>query len=249
MLTLLRFEFRKLLRMKAFYICFIISFALLFLTLYTTKLFYDGFSDYFIPPTNFSMVQEAISNSSILLILAILTSIYVCDDFSNGTIKNIIGKGYSRNNIFLSKYIVSTIYSILFVIIAYLVSCLLGIIFWDNYASITSLEFSSLLIQLLLVIAYNSIYFTLAFKFTKNGICIALNILGPTIVSLITMFLDAIVDKDNFTTNKYWIDSIMSSIQYGEILKEDLITSLIAGSIYIVISLAISWYIARIKEF
>lgn len=249
MKKLLQFELRKLFKMKSLYICLLICIGSLVLTISTTKLIYDSFLDNFLPPNSFEMVRSSISSSNLIIISCIFTTLYVCDDFSNGTIKNICSKGYTRTNIYLSKYIISTLIIIIFSIVSMIFTYIFGLILWNNHVNVSSLELISILVQILIMIAYNTFFFTISYKFEKTGTGIALNLVGPIVITLMTILIDELLKIDNFSINSYWIESLFLPLQQGEIKLDKIITPIITSIIYILGLGFINYQISKKKQF
>ncbi len=117
---LFRFEFRKLFRQKSFYICGCVLIGLILLTAITLNMIYSlsqgnmeaggvtvSASDDGFLYTGIYMLVGAVSSSNFTIVLAIFLSLFVCSDYTNGTLKNIIARGYSRTRIYAVKYMVS----------------------------------------------------------------------------------------------------------------------------------------------
>ena len=100
--NLIKFEFRKLFKSKSFYICLLICIGLVLLSGLTTKIMVES-REVIDLPSKYSMLQGAVSFGNITLISAIYTALFVCEDESSNTLKNIYAKGYTRGNVFISK--------------------------------------------------------------------------------------------------------------------------------------------------
>ena len=97
MMNLLRLEFRRLFRAKSFYICLAISLVMIIISAATTKMllnmasseeFGEAFGSMLQTPTSFSLLKSTAS-SSLTMVLAIFLSIFVTEDYTADTIKNI----------------------------------------------------------------------------------------------------------------------------------------------------------------
>lgn len=129
MLKLLKFEFHKLIRQKSTYICILIPFIFLFLGILINKLIY--MNDNAQIPTTINILKISLATTNLTLILAIFIAINVTEDYTEQTIKNIYGKGYSREFVYLTKYIIIILYTLINVIIIYLSSLLICNIFFE----------------------------------------------------------------------------------------------------------------------
>ena len=135
MKALLKFELRKLLRNKAFFICLGIAVALITISLLINKVIFDSglieYAEQEIPEeyaeqyaeslsalkesfNGIMMLKNLLANTSNLLnntlvISGITISLIVCEDFTGDTIKNIYSKGYSRTQVYFAKLVSSLI--------------------------------------------------------------------------------------------------------------------------------------------
>ena len=75
------------------------------------------------------VLQQIFSGHFVGLILAVIVSIFVVREFGTGAIKNLVGKGYSRSTIFLSKLLSTVVLSMVFQVAAAMISILIGIPF------------------------------------------------------------------------------------------------------------------------
>ena len=201
---LFRFETRKIIRQKSFYICFGISFLILVLNAIIMKISAnDAGNDIVFSPVKFSM--SAIVGSSFIMLLGIFTALYCCDDVSNNTMKNIYSKGYSRAKVFFAKYIVSLSASLIVAIAFFLISFMLGKVLGNADEAITGTFAGSIILQLLVVVGYHAVYFSLAMIIGKVGGSVALNIVGPMLVFTVLSLLASLL-KIDFDFSEFWLD-------------------------------------------
>ena len=132
MKNLIKFEFRKLFKSCTFYICG--SLAAFFVTINILSTYISEVSIGEMPTGSIclSFIQTAINNSNFTLLSAIFVSIFVCADQAGKTIKTIYAKGYSRTEVYFSKYIVSLIATIICVLVAYIFSALFSFSIWSK---------------------------------------------------------------------------------------------------------------------
>lgn len=106
MRKLLQFEFRKLRQQKSFYICCFLLIVFVLLSALLNKIILEHSADPIQAPTGTDGITSALASGNITLIIGIFTALFVCEDFTDGIIKNIYAKGYSRNKVYFSKLIV-----------------------------------------------------------------------------------------------------------------------------------------------
>lgn len=77
------------------------------------------------------VLQQMISNSA-AIIMAVFAAIFVIGEYGTGAVKNIVGKGYAREKIFLAKYI-ATVAACLVILALTVVFTVLagGVIMWS----------------------------------------------------------------------------------------------------------------------
>lgn len=234
MLNMIRYEYRRLFQKKSFYICLIITLAVMvfqFLLLISQEYYdypsvvgddfgilnYDNYRisgiEYFV--RNYSpefYAVQATNNSGtgsiIFMIVAIFTSIFICEDRQLGTIKNIYSKGYARYQVFLSEFLTSGTAAAMIYISALLLSFILGLCTGAKIGSVnmteqTNMDWTAFLIgnysdseavkldsyvllifgQLLGILALNGLFIVFAELFKQTGGAIAMNIFIPSLIS------------------------------------------------------------------
>lgn len=250
---LLKFEFRKLFRQKSFYICGAILVGLLLITTVSINFLMDinnqmiqtgdgsvsmgieGYADY----NGLKMVTCALSECNISIFLAVILSLYICSDYTNDTLKNVIAKGYSRVSIYASKFIVSMVTVTIYTVFCWLAAFVSGTAFWgvgtlDEGATAGSFILA-LFVQLLIIYAYTAVFFFLCVLLRKTSGSIAVGILAPLVINLLLTFLDALFHKKNFQLSDYWLDSLLAQSN-GACLPSEIVTrGIICSLIYFVV--------------
>ena len=165
---------------------------------------------------------------------------YICyGGWTSGTLKNICAKGYNRLNIFFSKYIISLCATLIISLMCVLFAYLFGLCAFEHIKP-TENVFAIFIGQLLGIIAYHAIFFTVAYSIPKLGASIALCILGPSVISLLFSLADVGIDsaiKDNeITFSNYWLSNIFTNFA-GTTNHELVVSGYVLLIIYIAISL------------
>ena len=107
MKKLLTLEFRKLSRQKSFYVCGALAVAFVFLSAALTKLIVQNSEDATMTlPSAVDTLASALQGANATLLIGIFTALFVCGDHSDGTIKNIYAKGYTRTSVYFAKFAV-----------------------------------------------------------------------------------------------------------------------------------------------
>ena len=260
---LFRFEFRKLFRQKSFYICGCVLIGLILLTAVTLNMIYSlsqgnmeaggvtvSASDDGFLYTGIYMLVGAVSSSNFTIVLAVFLSLFVCSDYTNGTLKNIIARGYSRTRIYAVKYMVSLAATTFYTIVCWLTGFLAGTAFWEigSLSGTTGDLIVSLLLQLLGNFAYTSLFFLIAVLFKKTGGSIAVGIIGPLVLSMIISLADTLTHKKSFDFADYWLDNCMVETETDLMASNMIIRCLVCFVIYAVLFYVISIFVGKRTE-
>lgn len=197
MKNLLRFEYRKLFHSVSFYICGGITVLIALLNIFTLKATENiadslmaGLSS--VLGSSYNGVQLMVTcsgNISYTLLFPIAISIFLCADFTEGTIRNIIGRGYSRTQVFFAKLISGATIATAFYLLGLIVSLILGTIIW-GFGSFSSVSFLSILVQLIGLISFSAMFSLLCFVFRKVGGALTLGIFTDMIFSILCKVID-----------------------------------------------------------
>lgn len=248
---LLKFEFRKLFRQKSFYICGAILVGLLLFmsaALYAAEGFSMASTDGGISVevdenagfgfNGLEMLVSSLANSSFSVVLAVFLALFICNDHTNDTLKNIIARGYSRLSIYASKFMVSLAAATIYVACCWLCSFLSGTFFWgvgtlDNGSAADFI--AVLAAQLLLIYAYTAVFFFLSVLLRKNASSISMCILGPMVLELVLNILDMVFKDKSFYFVDYWLDSILINISAASVPSDILTRSVICSVLYLAV--------------
>lgn len=167
-------------------------------------------------------VSEITSGGFEIIFIAVFICIWVVSEYSNGAIKNMVGKGYSREKVFLSKYISTAASVVIMNLILFLVMLLVG------FAVVGTKEvsggffrdfFSYVGVQLLLSVAFSGILVAVC-EFTRSiaaGITISmfLVIFSTLILNGVDLLLQTL--HLDVKASTYWIMNVISDCPMGAI--------------------------------
>lgn len=247
MKNLVRFEFHRLVRMKSLYFCFLACVVMLFLNAVLANVSADAAEEAGqAADTAFSFAKGGISSAVFGTISGIFVALYACDDSANDTIKNIYGKGYSRGNVYFSKYLASLTACLIYGVLIILLSFGVGFIFFQvgepqgNYIV-------DILLQLLIVVAYHALFFMISSSIGKIGITIAINIILPMVISLLLTAGDAALNWD-FKLASLWLDSGLSTLGAATVSAQGYAVTISISVCYTAIFLLLGHLLQRKKE-
>lgn len=251
MIEILKFELRKLLRMKSLYVCAILILSVSFSSILMTRL---GDAVFNVQGDDRTSMWYCVlsASSDIKIPLAVFISLYALCDMGNDTLKNIISRGYSRTYIFLSQLIVVVMVSVGFFVLCEVSDIAFGAIFLKAEKADGRL-WGSIFLQLAAIVAYGGFYFGIASLFKGIGGAIATAVLSDVMVMPILFGVgDALIIKyfkdSKFRISTYWLGNILSDSMTLELTNKIVATALIGSAAYFVIFVAIGYLIARRRE-
>lgn len=239
--NLLKFEFRKLFRSKAFFICLALSAVGVFIVSLTNFFLLKAFSDDVSGEmTALNLLKDLSSNY--VLLSAIFISIFVTEDYSSETIKNVYSKGFARPAVFWSKYVASLAGCMAFVLVTAVLQVFLGAVVFDGIGKAGHNYALSLITTLLLLATYHAIFFALAIALRKTGAAIALAILGPSGVDLALTLVDTIIKgKLKFTLSNYWLPGRLSALMDYDVAGKEIVAGVIVAVLFTAAALIASF--------
>ena len=213
---LLRFELRKLTHRKTLYIASAITFIAAFSLVSATveNLLYEEM-DFMVSSLTFGqMLASAMSSVSgetgeIMFLGAIVVGLVFCDDYSGGTIKLIVSRGYSKVAIYTAKAVNILICAFTMSFIAPLVGAFLGCAVNGVNLSLGGFGDAAseygLFASLAMSIAALFIFMLIGVLVKKSGAVIAIGVGGIYLSQILILIIELFLD--------------MGGMEYEEILK------------------------------
>lgn len=185
---LIKFELIKMFKQISFYICggCILLFSVLSVCIgiFTKNVFGDLVSLFGEMPSGYKYTVSAINSCNYTVILAIVICIGICVDYSRKTFKNIWARGFTRTQVFIAKEVSAVVAALIYGISSMLVSFALSSIVFGVGNNWDGITFVALLMQLVICVAFASVFVSIAF-FVKNlAAALVISILGVSLVSL-----------------------------------------------------------------
>ncbi len=245
--NMLKFEFRRLIKSKVFLLCLIVSALGVIVVSVTTKLFIAGMTDgdsgkvYAL-----DLLKNLASNYSLLA--AIFVTLFVCEDYTSETIKNIYSKGYTRPCVFWSKYLSSLAGCLSFILLNIVMEFLLGVIFFDGIGKAGQNYALSILTIILLLLAYHAMYFAFGISIRKTGGAIALSILAPTGIELLLTLADTVYKNKKFSFFDYWISGRLSAMMDANVAGKEIVAGVIIAVVVIGAFVTASYFVNEQRD-
>ena len=245
MFNIIKADFYKFLKSKTVYVSLIV--ALLFATLFVVATYFGvqqmgqpgGPPVGAIATNTRGLLFSAIDSNIVIMLVAVMTSIFVSAEYSTGIIKDTVSSGKSRTKIFLSKLIVTAVGASLILTVNVVYQTFFGLLFLEYGTIFNTSEFllilKTLLSAMMVVIAFNTLFATLTTAFKTLGASLASNIglimFGGLIfylISLISDFFENITD--------YWLADNLSKVVQNAMLNTYDFKPLIIALSYLAIS-------------
>ena len=236
MKRLIKLQLRNIFHNKVFYVCTGISLLLTVVFVFVGSLISKDSS-------TTTVLQGAIGtiNSGVDTLGMIFITIFCTFDFSEGTAKNIIARGYTKVQFLFSKYIASLIGILAMDLILIIVQFILYFKNGLGYEASMPLQ---LFVGMFRIVAYTVLYGTVAFILEKTSSAVIANLFAPNVLSLALITADTNL-KVNMS--KYWIDSVATKFVDKPIMANAGFP-LVMYIIYIVLFVLIGIYFARGKD-
>lgn len=237
MRKLLKFELRKLRKSKSFWVCNIVIAGMILLNIVSAKsvMSDNGLVERY---TTYEALKNFVSYGMLSMMMAIFTAIFVCEDFAGGTIKNIFSRGYKRTDVYISKYIVTTIASLNFCMVSIISILIFGNMLLEGNVQVDRKCIESILTQLVILISYNTLFFVISVLSGQVGMSVAFNIMGPSLIGLGLALVDSFLKLEKFKLGDYWLEKLLVNMQSNTFDSKTVGMSL---CISIVFALAVSF--------
>ena len=235
-----RFNIHNLFKQKSFYICTIVLLALSILTTVAEVVAAKLITHKSLILNSNDVITSFLSASSFELFVAIFIALFFTLDVSNGTMKNIIARGFSRESVFKSKFVVIMFGVTLMFIISFILSYIVTFAVGGKIVMLNSDTLGKIGINYLNIIGIASVYTLISSLVSKaSGALVAsilTNFLAPTVLFTIDTLLKL---NTNISISKFWISNATNNKG---------ITVIIICVAYIVISYILGIIISRRKE-
>jgi len=252
MVNLLKADFFRLFKSKSFYICALVSAGLFGLGILIIDWTYKAANVDIVsfPYENgLSYGITSFMEGTAHTITAIFVAIFATADFSHGTMKNVVSKGFSKVYIFLSKLIVLIVANYIIVFVTFIAGTICAWIVTGEFGSLSG-DFGKYIlgttgIELYLYIALIALMLMVSMSIRNLGGAIAINVLGilsfeSTLFALFEFMVDNKIKFSEF--------SLMYNTSFYRMMgasSSDYIRSLIVGAVFLVASVLLGIYIFK----
>lgn len=187
-------------------------------------------------------VLQAANNGSLAMIGGVVIAIFVCSEYSQGTIKNIVARGYSRTKIYFAKFIAVSVMISAMYLVAIIFGALFGLLFFGFSSPADMSWIGSLVVQLIASIALGAFAFFMSAVFKKMAPAIILILVIPTVLQLILLLFDVFAGTN---ISDYWISSVYSSLCTVGLPVDRILISLGVSVAYVAAFVTSGWALSR----
>ena len=191
-------------------------------------------------------VLQAANNGSLTVIAGIVISIFVCSDYSQGTIKVILARGYSRTKVYFAKLAAVSVIAASMFAVCLLFGWLFGMAFF-GVGGVSGVKWIAILaVQLVSVLAFAAFAFLFAALFRKIAPSIIMIIVLPTVVQLVLSLIDIFAET---SLSDYWITSLFASLATMSVSASRIIIALVTSLIYTAVFVTLGWLASRKRSY
>ena len=265
MLNLLNAEFYKLRKSKAVYIGILVA-SILALLLYGSLVMIDkinqevvangtggvivsqvgdGVEDGGAPESMMQeigiigVLQQMFGGHFVGIIAAVLVSIFVIREFSSGTVKNLVGKGYARPVIFFAKMIPVIVLMLVFEVVVAAVTIGMAVPFmgWEEFSATAWGDVAIYMGLQFLFGAVLAVIFMLVGELTRNlaaGISVSIGVVMFS--TTLTAGLDLVFHGVGMQPSKYWVLDLLASCPTTDCPWEFAVRGVLASVVWLVVA-------------
>lgn len=195
------------------------------------------------------ILQQMFSGDFMALVIAIFCGIFIASEYGCGTFKNIVGKGYSRSSIYLSRLIAAIAAVILLILFGMVINLLCGIIFigpegfagtfWKDLAVYMGL-------QIVIGSALTTVFVLIGEVCRNLGGSISLGIAVAVFSMLLTGALDMIFTHTDFTPSEYWLMDMSTRCPVTGFETDYVIKTILISAVWLAAAAAVGmWHFCR----
>lgn len=190
------------------------------------------------------ILKQMFGQCNTIIFVTIFVCLFAMGDYSSGAVKNIVGKGLRREEIYLARFLVTEFGAVLIYLLTALAVFIGGVIVQrtGQINGAVLYDFISYLsLQILYLTAYTAIII-LVCEITRNTAGILISILGIMLFSnMVFEGIDIVIKAVGapFTLSKYWIMTVIASCPDADIPAWFVTSSGIAAGVWLIVSLAV----------
>lgn len=188
------------------------------------------------------VLQEMFANTNTIIFATVFACFFVLGDYNSGAMKNFVGKGLRRDEIYLARFLVTELGAVLIYLLTALAVFVEGILFWgtDQVNGKMIQDFVSYLSMNLLYLTGYTAIIILVCEITRNTVGLLISVLGVMLLSsVVFQGLDLVIHALglSFSLSKYWIMTVIQSCPVTEIPVRFVTSSGVTAGAWLILSL------------
>ena len=171
------------------------------------------------------------SASMFSMLTSIFVSIVVCEDYDGQIIKNVYARGYSR----AAHYFTKLIYVLVTTSLMFLAAVVLAAVFGGamlGFGALSGKVFALICGQYVVCMSGVALGFFIASSIKKLGASIAINIIAPSVLSLLLELADTALKLEDFKVSDLWTASFLTSLMSTDITTGRFIACVLGSVAY-----------------
>ena len=248
MKKLLKLEFTKLRKQKSFYICTLL--AVVFILLESTLAFVMTNDEPWLREdmSGIQTMLTGIGSSFYVLLSSVFVVLFFCEDHTQQTIKNILAKGYTKEQVFAAKVISASAATTIMFVITELAALGIGTCFF-GLGAVENLDFLAVIgTQYITNLANGLMCIVLCAMFRKTAASIVAMLFIPDLVEMALSLVDTILQNTKILISDFWFTSILNDACMERAVSGRMYECLWGSLAYIAIFLLVGTYCYRKQE-
>jgi ABC-2 type transport system permease protein len=177
------------------------------------------------------------------MILGIIVGIFVTAEFSHGTMKNSVSKGFIKWKIYIAKFISMIVASYLVILVSILVGTITGSILFGGIGDFTGEAVADIFkmvgIEVLLYTALISFFIIICMVVRNLGGVLAIIILGVLTLEPLIYRVMELISRGNIKFTNYSLLNNIALCNSTEITGSDYLRATIVALAYLTVTLAL----------
>ena len=219
MLNLIRGEFRKIFTSKSLIVFLAIPVGLSLLSMASERILFEVVNsisegEKVVYTTDLGYVLlSSVAQDAFFIVMSVFLAIWNVKDYSTGSIRNMLARGCTRTNIYFAKYLVSMVTVVMYTVVNTLFSVLFSFIFSKVIGTLTVEILGLYLLDIFMVIAIATTYFSVIMMFQKLAPAIIINLVSGGVFGVIlTIIQEVFIKNDKINLNTLALETIIQRL-------------------------------------
>ena len=219
MLNLIRGEFRKIFTSKSLIVFLAIPVGLSLLSMASERILFevlnsisDGEKAVYTTDLGYVLLSS-VAQDAFFIVMSVFLAIWNVKDYSTGSIRNMLSRGCTRTNIYFAKYLVSMVTVVMYTVVNTLFSVLFSFMFSKVVGTVTINIFGLYLLDIFMVLAIATTYFSVIMMFQKLAPAIIVNLVSGGVFGVIlTIVQEVFIKNDKINLNTLALETIIQRL-------------------------------------